>query len=122
MWFAHLESQFSLASIIDAKTKFHHVVSAIEGESSTYVADVVTDNVSLKLCPWKKRHRMLLNRLIQQFLEYESIRIHSLLCDMTLGDQNPSQLLRKMYELISFRKKLLKCCGCNVCRSQHCKS
>lgn len=93
VWFGHLEAQFSLANITDDKTKFHYVVSALDSELSSYVADIIMKP------PTEKPYDIIKQRLIDQFSESESTRIRTLLCDMTLGDQKPSQLLHKMSQM-----------------------
>ncbi len=93
LWFSNIESQFALAAITADDTKFHYVVSALDSELSSFVADIITNP------PAENHYVALKKRLIDQFSDSESARIRTLLSDMSLGDLRPSQLLHKMTQL-----------------------
>lgn len=93
LWFSNVESQFVLSNITADETKFHHIVSALDSEISSYVADII------KNPPTKDSYDSLKKRLVEQFADSETTRIRTLLSDMSLGDLKPSQLLYKMKQL-----------------------
>ncbi|GBN21475.1 Transposon Ty3-G Gag-Pol polyprotein, partial [Araneus ventricosus] len=90
IWFTNLESQFAIAGITASRTKFHYIVASLDSEISSMISDV------LKKPPADDPYTVLKTRLISQFSESESVRIRTLLSDLSLGDQRPSQLLHKM--------------------------
>ncbi|GBL85011.1 hypothetical protein AVEN_56096-1 [Araneus ventricosus] len=90
IWFTNLESQFAIAGITASRTKFHCIVASLDSEISSMISDV------LKKPPADDPYTVLKTRLISQFSESESVRIRTLLSDLSLGDQRPSQLLHKM--------------------------
>ncbi|XP_071043870.1 uncharacterized protein [Parasteatoda tepidariorum] len=93
LWFSNIESQFEIATITADGTKFHHVVSALDSELSSFVSDII------KNPPAEDSYVALKKRLIDQFSDSESARIRILLSDMSLGDLRQSQLLHKMTHL-----------------------
>lgn len=93
LWFANIESQFTIAGITVDETKFHHLVASLDSELSSYVGDII------KNPPKENGYMQLKQRLIAQFTESETIRVKTLLSDMLLGDLKPSQLLLKMTQL-----------------------
>lgn len=93
LYFAQIESQFFVAGITADATKFHHVVSAIETDVIATVSDIILNP------PESKKYDELKARLIEQFQDSESQRIKKLLQEIQLGDDRPSQLLRKMRDL-----------------------
>ncbi|XP_071038418.1 uncharacterized protein, partial [Parasteatoda tepidariorum] len=93
LWFAQLESQFSISQISTDATKFHHVVAAIESDILNSVQDLVLNP------PAANKYTALKNRLISIFSESEASKIRTLLQGLELGDQRPSYLLARMREL-----------------------
>ncbi|GBL85224.1 hypothetical protein AVEN_222706-1 [Araneus ventricosus] len=90
IWFINLESQFAIAAITASQTKFHYIVASLDSEISSFISNV------LKKSPVDDLYIVLKTRLISQFSESESVRIRTLLSDLSLGDQKPSQLLHEM--------------------------
>ncbi|XP_023239033.1 uncharacterized protein LOC111637694 [Centruroides sculpturatus] len=97
LWFAQIEAQFANANITADETKFNHVIAAMESEILAQVSDIVVQP------PNKEKYLTLKRRLIDQFADSEQQRLRLLLQGIELGDQRPSQLLRKMRELATNR-------------------
>ena len=93
LWFAQLESQFSLASITVDDTKFHYVTSAIAPETLHVVRDLILNP------PANNKYDTLKQRLIEHHAESEESKIRRLLQGIELGDQRPTQLLTRMRSL-----------------------
>ncbi|GBN91576.1 hypothetical protein AVEN_126974-1 [Araneus ventricosus] len=90
IWFTNLESQFAIAGITASRTKFHYIVASLDSEISSMISDVLKKPLT------DDPYTVLKTRLISQFSESESVRIRTLLSDLSLGDQKPSQILHKM--------------------------
>lgn len=93
LYFAQIESQFIIAGITADNTKFHHLIAAIETDVIATVSDIVLTP------PAKDKYETLKTRLIEQFQDSETQKIKMLLQELQLGDDRPSQLLRKMKDL-----------------------
>lgn len=93
LWFINIEAQFILARITQEITKYYAVVSALNSEVLSYVSDFV------KNPPESDRYTKLKKRLISAFSDSEQKRVKDLLSNITLGDDRPSHLLRKMRQL-----------------------
>lgn len=93
LWFVQLEAQFALSRITSEETKFHHVVSAIDTEILSHVADLLTAP------PGENKYTAIKNKLITVFSETSERKLRKLLSEVSLGDQKPSQLLMHMTQL-----------------------
>lgn len=93
LWFAQLESQFSLSNITNDTTKFHHVVAAVESEILSSVNDIILNP------PATNKYEALKTRLTEIYAESENEKIRKLLQGIELGDQRPSHLLTRMRSL-----------------------
>ncbi|GFV69160.1 transposon Ty3-I Gag-Pol polyprotein [Trichonephila clavipes] len=93
LWFVRLEVQFDLAKILNDTTKFNYVLSAVESDILNSVSDLVLKP------PENRKYEALKNRLIEVHSETEDSKIRTLLQDLELGDQRPSQLLTRMRSL-----------------------
>lgn len=99
LWFVNIEAQFANSGIEQDKTKYFAVVGALNSDVLTYVSDIVLTP------PDKDRYDTLKNRLITNFSDSEQKRIQTLLSELTLGDDRPSHLLRKMKQLAGDKVK-----------------
>lgn len=93
LWFDQLESQFELSRITNQRTKYNYVLSVLEGSIIRVVSDVVRNPHPTE--PYSR----LKETLIQRLSASENTKLSQLLNDLSLGDRQPSQLLREMREL-----------------------
>lgn len=111
IWFAQVEAQFDLGGITNEKTKYNHIVSAVDTEILSQVSDIIQKP------PETDRYQALNNRLIELFTDSQESKLRRLLGDMRLGDKKPSMLLNEMQRLggLACSAQLLKPYGCNNC-------
>lgn len=93
LWFIQLESNFELAKVTNDVTKYNYLVSSIDPETLAAVSDI------LYAPPTTDRYNTLKSRLITEFSTSENEQIRRLISELHLGDDKPSQLLRKMREM-----------------------
>lgn len=93
LWFIQLEAQFDLSNIVVDSTKYNYVVSAVDTEILTQVADFVTNP------PATNKYEGIRSRLIDIYSESSEKKLRKLLSEVSLGDRKPSQLLNEMSRL-----------------------
>lgn len=93
LWFANIEAQFVVSGIAQDETKFYCVISALTSDILSYVSDIVLTP------PATDKYSTLKSRLISEFSDSEQRRIKAVLSELTLGDDKPSHLFRKMKQL-----------------------
>lgn len=93
LWFIQVESNFALAKITNDDTKYNHLISCIDAETLSTVSDILFSP------PTADKYNALKSRLIAEFSASENEQIRQLISELHLGDDRPSQLLRKMREL-----------------------
>lgn len=93
LWFIQVESNFALAKVTNDLTKYNHLISSIDPETLSSVSDI------LFAPPETDKYEALKTRLITEFSASENEQMRRLISEMHLGDDKPSQFLRKMREL-----------------------
>lgn len=103
IWFYQVEAQFSIGKIVAEDTKFNHLVSQLEPKYIENIWDIIRGTEVNK-------YSLAKERLLNIFKESEDKRIKRLVTGIELGDQKPSQLLRKMQALagVDVSEKVLK--------------
>ncbi|XP_064479203.1 uncharacterized protein LOC135392419 [Ornithodoros turicata] len=101
LWFANIEAQFALRGISAQQTKFFHVVGALGPNEASEVRDVITNP------PAANPFDALKDALTKRTTASEQERLRQLLTAEVLGDRKPSQLLRRMQQLLGDRASSL---------------
>lgn len=92
VWFSQVESILSPQKAGET-TSYNVVVAKLGKEVIRQVADIVANP------PEHDRYKKLKERLLQIYEESETRKIQKLISEIELGDQRPTQLLRRMREL-----------------------
>ena len=93
MWFAQVDAQFTTRNITSEKTKFDYVVASLAPEFAQEVRDLILN--PLASSPYSDLRKILMERTtaserhLQQLFNAEE-----------LGDRKPTQLLRRMQQLL----------------------
>lgn len=92
LWFIQVEAILAPQKTSDIN-KYYMVISKLSQDVVQQVADILSKP------PENNKYETLKNRLLQIYEESETRQIQKLISEVELGDQKPSQLLRKMKEL-----------------------
>ncbi|KAH9640026.1 hypothetical protein HF086_008121 [Spodoptera exigua] len=92
LWFAQFEAAVA-ASKIGEEQKFNLVVPLLGNNDLEQIADIILSP------PASGKYSTLKERLISTYQESDHRQLQKLLSGLELGDQKPSQLLRKMRDL-----------------------
>lgn len=95
VWFVQVESEFAIRRVTSQETKYAYVVSALPPETALEVRDIL-----LKSPKGDTPYDTLKAELIKRTSASEQRRLHQLLTAEELGDRTPSQLLRRMRQLL----------------------
>lgn len=93
LWFLQVEAQFGVRQTTREATKYGHVVAQLPLEIATEVRDIITD-------PGDTPYTTLKEAIIHRTAESRKQRLKQLLNAEELGDRKPSQLLRRMEQLL----------------------
>ncbi len=97
VWFAQVEAQFLTRNITAQDTKFAYVVSTLGQDIAQEIRDLIIAP------PTDQQYDKLKTELIKRTALSDKARLNQLLMTETLGDRKPSQLLRKMRQLLGDR-------------------
>lgn len=92
LWFTQLEALLAPQKLSD-ESKYNFVVANLDRQALTQISDL------LLAPPETNKYQTLKTRLIEAFEETEERRLQQLLEGLELGDQTPSQLLRRIKEM-----------------------
>lgn len=92
LWFAQFETIIASQKLGD-EAKFGLVVAQLEKMDVEQIGDIILSPANTG------RYEALKTRLMSVYEESENKQLHKLLNDVELGDQRPSQLLRRMRDL-----------------------
>ncbi|CAE1318276.1 unnamed protein product [Acanthosepion pharaonis] len=93
-WFLQLDAIFQARRITSQQSKFAAVVEKLPAEIAAEVADILTS------VPVEKPYEILKEAILHRSGFSEEKRIRELLSNVTTEDAKPSQLLRRMQQLL----------------------
>ncbi|XP_064462671.1 uncharacterized protein LOC135373388 [Ornithodoros turicata] len=94
IWFAQADAQFHLAGVTAQTTRFYHVISALSPAAAEEVQDLIISP------PTQNAYDQLKSALLKRTSASDHDRLRQLLSAQELGDRRPTQLLRRMKQLL----------------------
>ena len=94
MRFAQIKAQFSTRNIMNQRTRFMYVVTALSNEFATKIRDLILNP------PQEDAYSKLKDLLIKWTAASKRKQLQLLFTGKELGDWKPTQLLRRMQQLI----------------------
>lgn len=93
-WFIQAEAQFHLSGITSQSTKFYYVIAALSPSAAEEVYDIIASP------PADTPYDKLKSALLKRTTCSDRARLQQLLSAEELGDRRPTQLLRRMKQLL----------------------
>lgn len=90
LWFLQIDAQFATANIRSDLSKYNQIVGKLDSDTLSRVSDIV------KNPPANDKYLALKRRLTKSFTDSDSKKLKTLLNDLSLNDDKPSDLLRRM--------------------------
>ncbi|XP_033116174.1 uncharacterized protein LOC117116276 [Anneissia japonica] len=97
LWFTQVEAQFTTRHITVDATKYAYLVGSLQPEIAKEVCDLLLHP------PQDNRYVQLKKALIKRTSDSDQKRLRQLLTAEELGDRKPSQLYRRMLQLLGDR-------------------
>ena len=94
VWFAQIEAQFATRNITNQQTRFDYVVAGLSNEYATEICDLILNP------PREDAYSTLKDLLIKRTAASERKHLLLLFTAEELGDRKPTQLLRRMQQLM----------------------
>ena len=95
MWFSILECNFKASRVTSSLTKFTYATSLLPSDLLQQLSDVIVD-LTTSTTPYEDLKKAVLDRLQSSVSE----RLRELLSKEELGGEKPSDLLRRMKQLL----------------------
>lgn len=93
LWFQHIEALFGSHRIASQRSRFDFVIAALPQATAAIVRDILR-------APPDNSYDRLKEELIHRTTESEQRRLQQLLTTEELGDRKPTDLLRRMHQLL----------------------